>query len=147
MSANETLLFVAEGDGLQDIVTFRERTGRILRRYFHLPKDDDEEAQNRAIIETAAARLIKSDIKCMVTPVSDEYPKTCELKLEPALEFVPESLRLMLQLLFVGKDVSRTCASIGQSFVQAVRPRAVIAPLAWPVCANAPSFQVKVCYR
>jgi hypothetical protein len=63
-------IFVAEGDGLQDIVTFRERTGRILRGYFHLPKKEDEEAQKRDIIETAA-RLIKSDIKCMVTPVSD----------------------------------------------------------------------------
>ena len=96
---------------------------------------DDEEAQKRAIIETAAS-LIKSDIKCMVTPVSDEYPKTCELKLEPALEFVPESLRLMLQLLFVGKDVSRKCASIGQSIVQAVRPRAVIAPLQLGLCGQ-----------
>ena len=128
-------IFVAEGDGLQDIVTFRERTGRILRGYFHLPKKEDEEAQKRDIIETAA-RLIKSDIKCMVTPVSDEYPKTCELKLEPSLEFVPESLRLMLQLLFVGKDVSRKCASIGQSIVQAVRPQAVIAPLQLGLCVQ-----------
>lgn len=128
-------IFVAEGDGLQDIVTFRERTGQILRNYFHLPKEDDEEEQKRAIIETAA-RLIKSDIKCMVTPVSDEYPNTCELKLERALEYLPESLRLMLQLLFVGKDVSRKCASIGQSIVQAVRPRAVIAPLQLGLCVQ-----------
>ena len=128
-------IFVAEGDGLQDIVTFRERTGRILRGYIHLPKKEDEEVQKRDIIETAA-RLLKSDIKCMVTPVSDEYPKTCELKLEPSLEFVPESLRLMLQLLFVGKDVSRKCASIGQSIVQAVRPQAVIAPLQLGLCVQ-----------
>jgi hypothetical protein len=78
-------IFVAEGDGLQDIVTFRERTGRILRGDFPLPKkEEDEETQKRDMIETVA-RLIKSDIKCMVTPVSDEYPKTFELKLEPSL--------------------------------------------------------------
>ena len=35
----------------------------------------------------------------------------------------------MLQHLFVGKDTSRKVAGIGQAVVQAVRPRAVIAPL------------------
>lgn len=35
----------------------------------------------------------------------------------------------MLENLFVGKDIHRKVASIGQSVVQAVRPRAVVAPL------------------
>ena len=35
----------------------------------------------------------------------------------------------MLQQLFIGKDTRRKQASIGQAIVQAVRPRAVLAPL------------------
>lgn len=53
-------LFMPECEGLPNIVTFREKTRIILRDYFHI-QETDEEAQKRAIIETAA-KLIKSDI-------------------------------------------------------------------------------------
>jgi len=46
-------VFVAEGEWLHDIVTFREKTSSILRDYFKIPNKDDEEAQKTAIIETA----------------------------------------------------------------------------------------------
>ena len=39
-----------------------------------MPNTDDEEAQKRAIIETAA-KLIKSDIKTHLMPIMSEYPK------------------------------------------------------------------------
>ena len=38
-------------------------------------------------------------------------------------------MQFLLQHLFVGKDTSRKVAGIGQAVVQAVRPRASIAPL------------------
>ena len=57
------------------------------------------------------------------------YPTTAELKLAAALDFIPGSLQFLLQHLFVGKDTSTKVAGIGQAVVQAVRPRAVIAPL------------------
>lgn len=120
-------IFIAEGEGLYDIVTFREKTSSILRDYFST-QENDEEAQKRAIIETAA-KLIKSDIKSMIPSSTDEYPKTSLLELQSALEYVPLSLRCLLQTLFVGKDTRTKVASIGQSVVQAVRPRAVVAPL------------------
>jgi len=54
-------IHIAEGEGLCDIVTMREKTSHILPSYFKCDMDVDEESQKRAIIE-AAARLIKSDI-------------------------------------------------------------------------------------
>jgi len=86
----------------------------------------DEEAQKSTIIETAA-KLIKSDIKTHLMPIMSEYPKATDLDLECTLEYVPPSLRYMLQHLLVGKDIRRKQASIGQCIIQAVRPRTVIA--------------------
>ena len=90
--------------------------------------EDDEESQKREIIKTAA-RLIKSDIRNDVPSVNDHYPSTDALNLGPALMYLPETLRTLLSSLFVGKDTKQKVASIGQAVVQAVRPRAVIAPL------------------
>ena len=120
-------LFIAECEGLPNIVTFREKTRKILRDYFSI-QEKDEEAQKRAIIETAA-KLIKSDIKSMIPSSTDEYPKTSSLECQSALDYIPLSLRCLLENLFVGNDIRRKVASIGQSVVQAVRPRAVVAPL------------------
>ena len=61
--------------------------------------------------------------------MEDMYPTTTKLKLATALDFIPASLRFMLQHLFVGKDTSRKVAGIGQAVIQAVSPRAVFAPL------------------
>ncbi|KAI3379074.1 hypothetical protein SNEBB_002215 [Seison nebaliae] len=121
-------IFVAEGKGVKNIVTFREKTTKILREYYNSPREDDEEAQKRAILQTAA-KLIKSDIKATVTSLGDTYPTLGELKLVAALDHIPASLRFLLQHLFVGMDTSRKVAGIGQAVVQAVRPRAIIAPL------------------
>ena len=85
-------IFIAEGEGLSHIVTFREKTSEILRNYFNTPKGDDEKTEKRAIIE-AAAKLIKSDIKTIIAHSVEEYPKSNDVTLECALEYVPASLR------------------------------------------------------
>ena len=122
-------IYIAEGEGLDDIVTMREKTSHILRSYFNSAKEKgDEESQKRAVLE-AAARLIKSDIKTNVPTVKDQYPTTEERKLKAALDYIPESLRSVLTALFVGKDTQKKVASIGHAIIQAVRPRTVLAPL------------------
>ena len=122
-------IYISEREGLDDIVTMREKTSDILRSYFDNTKQEgDEESQKRAILETAA-RLIKSDIKTNVISVTDEYPTTETIKLQPALDYIPRSLRTLLKSLFAGKDTGPKVASIGQAIIQAVRPRTVIAPL------------------
>lgn len=96
-------IYIAEGEGVNDIVTFREKTSHILRSFYkEAQREGDEEAQKKAIIETAA-RLIKSDIKNGVPSVTDHYPKSEELELDSALAFLPDTLRNMLNSLFVGK--------------------------------------------
>ncbi len=107
----------------------REKTSHILRSYFKSAQNEgDEESQKKALLETAA-RLIKSDIKSSVSAVNDQYPTTEMLKLQSALDYIPESLRVMLDSLFVGKESKRKVASIGHAIIQAVRPRVVLAPL------------------
>ena len=46
-----------------------------------------------------------------------------------SLGFLPTSLRVLLELLFTGKDTTKKVASIGQAIVQAIHPRVVIMPL------------------
>jgi hypothetical protein len=120
-------IFIAEGNGLHDIVTFREKTSRILRDYFS-KLEMDEGARKSSIIETAA-KLIKSDIKSMIPLSTDQYPKASDVELNSALEYVPPTLHCLLKNLLVGKDIRRKEASIGQCIIQAVRPRAVVALL------------------
>jgi hypothetical protein len=121
-------LFIAEDDGLHDIVTFRHTSSRILRDYVNEMNKYDEEAHKKSIIETAA-KLIRSDIKTSIKFSKDNYPTTKEINLESALEYIPDSLHMILKHLLMGNDKSRKIASIGQAIVQAVRPRSVIAPL------------------
>ena len=121
-------IFIAERDGSDCIVTLKEKTSEILRSYFNSrTQTGDEESEKRRLLETAA-KLIKSDIKNIV-PHVNEYPSTETLKLQNALDYVPESLRIVLNALFVGKETEQKVASIGHAIIQAVLPRAVIAPL------------------
>ena len=121
-------IVIAESKGLSNIVTFRVKTSDILRSYWKTVQRNDKEAQRQAIIKTVAG-LIKSDLKAKIPSVTDYYPKSDDLTIECALRFLPETLRNMLQRLFVGKNTQHRIASIGQAIIQAVRPRAVIAPL------------------
>ena len=74
-------IHIAEGEGVDSIVTMREKTSDILRNYYKsLRKDDDEDLQKNAILE-AAARIIKSDIKTNIQPVSNHYPTSEDIKL------------------------------------------------------------------
>ena len=120
-------LHFAETEGLQDLVTMKEKTSQILRSYFNA-QAKDEETQKQVIIETAA-RLVKSDIKSNVPSLTNEYPSAKSLELDYALSFVPGTLRTLLNCLFVGKETNPKVAAIGQAIVQAVRPHAVVAPL------------------
>ena len=71
----------------------------------------------------------KKDIKSCSTS-NDLYPSSEEIScIEQAISFLPESLKLLLELMFVDHDKEIKVASIGQAIMQAVRPRVLIAPL------------------
>ena len=80
------------------------------------------------IIKTAA-KLIQSDVKSMDIP-NDAYPSTEDIAdREHAIQYMPTTLKVLLRSMFVGKGVDVKLASIGQSIMQAIRPRAILAPL------------------
>ena len=137
-------LYIAEGEDLHAIVTFREKTSRMLRDYFNTPNKDGDDAHKRAIIE-AAVKFIKHDIKCITTS-KNEYPNVSELNLVLTLEFIPPSLHFMLENIIPGKETNRKVASVEQTIVQAVRPRTVTITN-WACYSNAPSFPIKVSDR
>lgn len=57
------------------------------------------------------------------------YPACNKLKSDECINFLPETLRLLLEGLIVGKRVQTKIASIGQAIMQAARPRVLLAPM------------------
>jgi len=119
---------IAEVHGKANVVTFRHIADIIINDFYAHPKDDNSQDEKLRIIQTAA-KLLKSDMK-MVSQPQDTYPQASEMSsTDEAISFVPESLCLLLRLLFVGKNTETKVASIGQAILQATRPRVITAPL------------------
>lgn len=119
-------IIFTEINGPPNIVTGRETASKILQNFYNRPKEDDSEEQKRAIIETAV-ELIQSDIKSQKVN-KDIYPTSTDVStVHNCLEYLPDSLHVFLNKLFVDKDTKLKEAAIGHCIVQAVRPRAVIA--------------------
>ena len=98
----------------------------ILHDFHAQPKSVDLETEKLNIIRTAS-RLIKSDIKLIKTSY-DIYP-LIETGAETNANFLPHTLKLLLEGILVGKDDVKI-ASIGQAIsIQAARPRVILAPL------------------
>ena len=120
-------ILITEINGKSNVVTFRSTAETILQEFHARPKAHPEEEKKHII--KAAAKLIKNDIK-MVEPSTENYPPAAEIETEErCLNFVPDSLKLLLEGIFVGKDVGLKLASIGQAIMQAARPRVLLAPL------------------
>lgn len=59
--------------------------------------------------------------------LNNSYPDSSGIA--AAASYVPESLQVLLRNMFAGKNIDTKVASIGQSIMQAIRPRMMIAPL------------------
>ena len=76
-----------------------------------------------------AAKIIKSDIK-KLQGNKEVYPTTEDMESRTKnLEYLPRTLLLFLDSLFVSKDHSVEIASIGQAIMQQVRPNSLLTPL------------------
>lgn len=113
-------------EGKANVMTWKTSASSILYGYFKQPKCDDDEEEARKIIKTAA-KLIKSGIKALNS--FTEYPGVQDLTTENAIAFLPDSLKLLLQVLFSGQNTEKKQASLGHAIIQATRPRGIIAPL------------------
>lgn len=86
------------------------------------------EAQRREVLETAG-KLIVSDISSRSYD-KEEYPSSDEMSnIEDQLNFLPDSILILLRSIIKTKNPDVKIASIGQAIIQAACPRRVIAPL------------------
>ena len=116
-----------EINGKPNVLTFRSTAKEILQD-FYAQRKVDVESEKKRIIETAA-KLIKDDIKSLAISY-DVYPNSDSLKSEEeGNKFLPESLKVLLKVLFVGRNVDIKTAAIGQAIMQATRPEVILAPM------------------
>ena len=79
------------------------------------------------MIETAAKL-----IKCVIKAINQEkecYPYASQMAVDIALQFIPETLHLLLSGILSGRDTSIKVASLGQSVMQAAWPMILPCPL------------------
>ena len=123
-----TDVIITDINGKADVVTFCLTAKSILHDFYKQQKKEDPEAEKAAII-TAASRIIRSEIKAMAAS-KQAYPVPSDIEsVENNNSFVPLSLRALLENIFTEKDNALKIASIGQTIIQAVRPRVIICPL------------------
>ena len=115
-----------EINGKPNVVTFRNKAKAVLHEFYSHQKTDPE-TDKRRIVQTAA-KLIRDDIKAVETSHT-VYPACDQLESDECINFLPETLRVLLEGLIVGKGVQTKIASIGQAIMQAARPRVLLAPL------------------
>jgi hypothetical protein len=83
---------------------------------FRIKKETDPEVEKVRMIRTAA-KLIRSDIKSIVQDKTF-YPSSLDMSTaEVAMNFLPESLRILLEILFVGKEKDLKVCAQGQAII------------------------------
>ena len=96
--------------------------------FVFIQRELTEEEERYRIVETAA-KIIKSAIK-ELDANNESYPSPNAMESsDKNVEYLPKSLRILLDTLFVGKEKSVPVASIGQAIMQQVRPKALIVPI------------------
>ena len=111
-----------------NVITFLEKASKILSDFKADKVERSEEEEKYHIVRTAA-KIIKNDIKLLESKL-ENYPTAFNMEsAENNLSYLPMSLQIILENLFVGKDNTVAIPSIGQAIMQQVRPRALIPPL------------------
>ena len=110
------------------VVTLHPTAMSILHDFHKERLNENSDDEKLRIIQTAA-KLIQSDVKSMDTQ-NEVYPSVDDIEsVDDALDYLPDTLQLLLRTMFVGKRNDVKLAAIGQTIVQAIRPRALLAPL------------------
>lgn len=123
-------VIITEINGRPNVVTFRPKASNILNDFLHASRKDASDIDHEKIrLVKTAAKLIKADIKD-VQISKETYPSCDDISsAEQNVDILPETLRLLLNELFVGKTCDLKIAAIGQAIMQAARPRVLITPL------------------
>ena len=120
-------IYICIKNGVEDLVTMKETTVKILKDYYKSSKDDVENSKKLSVLK-ARALILRTNIKSIEGEL-ELYPNTNSLEIQSALGFLPESLRFSLNQLFPGKNMDCEITGIGHALIQSTRPRAIISPL------------------
>lgn len=113
-------VYFAEIAGLPDVVCFKEMANYVIKE----KKKKQEETKEDII--TAAAKIVKAEMR-ELSKSNSVYPTTQDISnLDQGMEWVPDSLKLLLSYLIPAKLKQVT---IGQCIVQAAKPRSILCPV------------------
>ncbi len=118
-------IVITHVNGKSNVVTFRSTAKAVLQEFCISQQRSDPNTEKLRFVQTAA-KLIMSDIKSVETS-HDHYP-SCNAE-DTCIDFLPETLRILLEGLIVSKGAKMKIAAIGQAIMQAARPRVLLAPL------------------
>ena len=107
-------ILISEVNGKKNVVTFRRTASLILHDFFEASRRDINGNEKERLI-MAAAEILKSDIKSVQSNSSYPTSASVEMLSVMTLEYVPQSLQLLLHTLFVGKEKELKVCSIGQA--------------------------------
>ena len=120
-------LVIASFQGKEDVVTLKRAASSILYDFYSEPRSTEPESDKQKVV-LAAAQLLRSDIKSLNT-FRDIYPSSHTMTIAEGKKFLPDTLRVFLEAMIIGKNADIKIASIGQAIMQAVRPHVLLAPL------------------
>ena len=113
------------------VLYFNDGVESILRKFYQEEKAQNVMDQKKRVIKLAAD-LIKSEIND-IPQVKGEYFCFNDMEKESCLNFIPETLLLLLNALSARKsevkDRTLVHAALGQAIVQMSRPRTITAPM------------------
>ena len=120
-------LVITSQPGLSDIILISPAASNIVKEH-HAKKIKSLEEEEIRILKAAAGiirdEILRSHYSMDVYDIGENLSSPVE-----ALSFVSVKLQILLGELFVAKDSKKKIMSIGQTVMQAVRPRSMIAPL------------------
>ena len=80
-------IYICTQNGVEDLVTMKETTEKILRDRYKSSKDDDENSQKLSVLK-ASALFLRTDIKSIEGEL-ESYPNTNSFVIQSAQGFLP----------------------------------------------------------
>ena len=133
-----------EINGKPNVITFRTTARVVLQDYYSKHQQKQTTAEEKIKLVQAAAKLIKEDIKAIETS-NEIYPLCDDLQSQEAgIKYLPDTLRVLLEELFVGKkaEIKVACNDASYSTPGITNTIAV-----WIGCAAIPSLCITILNR
>ena len=94
-------VIITSKPGKTNIVTFRRTVMSILEEFYTRQKGHRNTEHEKFYVIRAAARLLRSDLKAVES--TDKYYPLIETDIEKHVQFLPPTLKLLLEEMFSGK--------------------------------------------